>query len=656
MPLRTVRVPAAIEEPFRRAEALVSEYFAARRDEPERGTIEILGERYVLVRASALSFEFFTLVEGLYGPGREEEAHAFARNILYDLSHAVGRSDARVLHAKLGLEDPISRLSAGPVHFAHAGWAYVDIDPSSHPAPDESFCILYDHPYSFESDAWQRSGVRTASPVCVMNAGYSSGWCEESFGLDLVAAEILCRARGDDTCRFVMAHPSRIEGFVAEQLAREPARYAGKPPAVVPDFFARKRMEEELRRARDELEERVLERTAELRASNARLEREIREREEAERRLRQSQKLEALGRMSGGIAHDFNNLMAVVLGRGALLAPRLEGDPASLAHLRELVGAAERAAALTRQLLEFSRSRTVDRGALDLGDAVTRVRRMVESLAGDSVELGFAIPDAPVFVSMDRGQLDQIVLNLVVNARDAVAGGGRVEIAVEPRHVSEPTYVTTGRLEAGEYGVLVVDDDGCGMDAETQSRIFDPFFTTKPEGEGTGLGLSTVYAIVSTSDGAIEVASAVGRGSRFEVYLPRVAPPADVVAREPPPAPRAAAGGEVVMVVDDRPEVRDVVCALLGDEGFVAIPTDGPEHALALARARRDRIDLLITDVKMPRMDGRALADAFRSIHPESAVLYMSGYSEREVTPLLRKPFVLSELLAKVREALAAGR
>jgi two-component system, cell cycle sensor histidine kinase and response regulator CckA len=212
--LKTVRVPQEMSAVFEAAEQLVSRYFAERGIAPERGSIEIHGERYVLVRAAALSVEFFTLVRGLYGQARAQEADEFARNILFDLAHAIGKSDARSFHTKMGVSDPMARLSAGPLHFAHTGWALVDISPESRPTPDESFYLLYDHPYSFEASAWMAAGGRSAFPVCVMNAGYSSGWCEESFGITCVATEIQCRARGDDVCRFVMAHPNRIEALV----------------------------------------------------------------------------------------------------------------------------------------------------------------------------------------------------------------------------------------------------------------------------------------------------------------------------------------------------------------------------------------------------------------------------------------------------------
>ena len=246
MNLKTVNVPEGMEPLFAKAEETVAKYFGDRREDPSKGTIEISGERYVLVRAPALSVEFFALVKGLFGPAREEEAEEFARDLLFDLAHSIGKSDARNFHHKMGLADPIERLSAGPIHFAHSGWAFVDISETSRPSPDENYFLLYDHPYSFEADAWIRAGTRSKSRVCIMNAGYSSGWCEESFGVTLVASEIMCRAEGAPHCRFVMAPPHRIQEHIARQAQSQPDLPARSRAQSVPDFFGRKRLEEEL--------------------------------------------------------------------------------------------------------------------------------------------------------------------------------------------------------------------------------------------------------------------------------------------------------------------------------------------------------------------------------------------------------------------------
>ncbi len=251
---QTVKVPEQMQPLFERAEAVVSEYFKHRKDDPTKGTVEISGDRYVMIRAPALAIEFFDLVEGLFGRGREKEAREFALNLLFDLAHALGKSDARNFQEKMNLHEPLEKLSAGPIHFSHTGWAFVDIFPESHPSPDEEYLLIYDHPYSFESDAWKRQGRSSTFPVCIMNAGYSSGWCEESFGVTLVASEILCQARGDDCCRFIMAPPARIEEHINRYMKERPEMAMRASGYSIPDFFARKRLEEELRRHIDEIE------------------------------------------------------------------------------------------------------------------------------------------------------------------------------------------------------------------------------------------------------------------------------------------------------------------------------------------------------------------------------------------------------------------
>lgn len=248
---RSVRVPEALAPLFARAEAVVAHGFGALYAEPSKGTIEVLGERYVLVRGAALSVEFFALIENLFGPGEAVAAAEYARHMLFDLGHAVGKADARTLHARMHLLEPLERLSAGPVHFAYTGWAFVDISPESHPTPDADYCLLYDHPFSFEADAWVRSGRRAEFPVCILNAGYSSGWCEESFGLPLVASELLCRARGDECCRFIMAPPHRIEERIAGYLNRAPALAPRVRGCRIPHFFERKQAEERRQQADD---------------------------------------------------------------------------------------------------------------------------------------------------------------------------------------------------------------------------------------------------------------------------------------------------------------------------------------------------------------------------------------------------------------------
>lgn len=245
--LNTVKVPEDLIPVFARAQEFVGRYFDQESREPGQGTIEIAGQRYILIRAASMSVEFFDQISHLYQEKGDAAAQAVARSLLFDIAHSTGVADARDFHSRMELQEPLEKLSAGPVHFAYSGWAFVDISAESRPSPDENFYLLYDHPYSFESDSWRKAGKPVDFPVCVMNSGYSSGWCEESFGVTLVATEILCRAKGDEACRFIMAHPSRIEDHIAAYLRSAPETARMVTSYEIPGFFARKRAEDKLR-------------------------------------------------------------------------------------------------------------------------------------------------------------------------------------------------------------------------------------------------------------------------------------------------------------------------------------------------------------------------------------------------------------------------
>ncbi|MCA9532469.1 MAG: response regulator [Myxococcales bacterium] len=309
--LKSVRVPEAFAPVFEKAQEYVQRYFESLRFEPEQGTIGVEDERYVLIRASALSVEFFDVVRGLYGEEGDQGTRV-ARELLFDVAHAMGMTDARVFAEKLGVTDPIEGLSAGPIHFAHAGWAFVDIHADSKPRLDEHYVLYFDHPYSMEADGWIAAGRRADFPACVMNAGYSSGWCESSFGMPLVSTEITCRARGDAQCRFIMAPPHRIEGHIREYVASHPGVVADANAVEVPSFFHRKATSERLQARADrlsaenaELERRVAERTEALLRANQALARELSERREAEVALRSSQALgqRIIEAVPSGIVH-----------------------------------------------------------------------------------------------------------------------------------------------------------------------------------------------------------------------------------------------------------------------------------------------------------------------------------------------------------------
>ncbi len=371
--------------------------------------------------------------------------------------------------------------------------------------------------------------------------------------------------------------------------------------------------------------------------------------QESEVQLRQLQKMEAVGRLAGGIAHDFNNLLTVILGRSRLLLDAMTADHPHRRSVKSIDDTAERAAVLTRQLLAFTRKQVLDPAVLDLNEVVTGMTDLLQRLIGEQVELTVVPGGSLGRVKVDRGQIEQVIVNLVVNARDAMPDGGRITIETSAVETSE-TDASEGR--SGSHVRVAVTDTGTGMDAHTRARIFEPFFTTKEPGKGTGLGLATVYGIVRQSGGTIEVDSEPGVGTTFTIALPTVE---DVqTAAEESTAP-VRGGTETVLVVEDEAEVRDLVRAVLADYGYCALSVGRPSEALELAARHPDPIHLLVTDMVMPEMGGPALARNLLAERPETAILFMSGYTDHAVTdgpPFLQKPFTPETIGRTVRAAL----
>jgi signal transduction histidine kinase/CheY-like chemotaxis protein len=387
---------------------------------------------------------------------------------------------------------------------------------------------------------------------------------------------------------------------------------------------------------------RLAEQAEKLRATLVEWKRAEEGRRHSEEQLRQSQKMEAVGQLAGGIAHDFNNLLLAIHGYSELALSQLNGaDPATRRYIEEIRSAGERAAALTRQLLAFSRKQVLETQIVDLNGIVTGIESMLRRLLGEDLELVVRLAPELSEVNVDPSQLEQILMNLTVNARDAMPDGGRV--IIETRN-------------EGDQVALVVADTGVGMDAETAAHVFEPFFTTKEPGKGTGLGLSTVYAIVEQSGGHITVESEPHRGTTFTILLPAAEGaeqgPDDAEAED------VAPGNERVLLVEDDPVVRELVRKALRENGYAVIEAGCPDEAIELA-AIGGQFDLLLTDVVMPKMNGRQLAAELASSQPEMRVLYTSGYTSDSVVqrgvdsgPFLQKPYRMADLARKVREVL----
>jgi PAS domain S-box-containing protein len=391
---------------------------------------------------------------------------------------------------------------------------------------------------------------------------------------------------------------------------------------------------------------------------------DVTERRALEQQLRQSQKMEAIGRLAGGIAHDFNNLLMVISGYSEFLLERLGPDPTLRGPAQEIATAAERATSLTRQLLAFSRKQMLAPKVLDLNGVVTENLKMLTRLIGEDIDL-VMIPGEELWpVKADPGQIEQVILNLAVNARDAMPHGGKLTIETANVTLDENYARLHAPLKPGDYVMLAISDTGVGMDQETQSHIFEPFFTTKGP-KGTGLGLSTVYGIVKQSGGYVWVYSEAGKGTSFKVYLPQATVMGEIAAESAATttatsAP-AAQAGETILVVEDEVNLRRLTRQFLENQGYTVLEAADGAVATQICVAHEGIIHLLLTDVIMPGMNGRELAKRVSEIRPNIKVLYMSGYTENAIghngtldagVTLLQKPFTLHALKAKVREVL----
>jgi signal transduction histidine kinase len=450
--------------------------------------------------------------------------------------------------------------------------------------------------------------------------------------------------------------PSEPEDFL-ERIREVQASVAASVP--VPPKFPVDDEKDLLKTYSETLIRKLEEKTLELQETNRALERDMAERTRLESQLLQSQKLEAVGRLAGGVAHDFNNLLGVIMGHAELLMAEASDDQRF--EIEQILEATQRAAGLTRQLLAFSRRQIVDPKVLDLNVLVAEMEKMLRRLLGEDIELSISQGSGVASVRADPGQLEQVVMNLAINARDAMPLGGRLSLETSQIEVGKEAPIADAREEIapGRYVQLEVRDTGTGIEERLLANIFEPFFTTKEPGKGTGLGLAMVYGIVKQSGGHVWVSSEVGRGTQFTICLPLIdeAP----VGREARSKVRSRGGEETVLLVEDETPLLAIARRILADHGYRVLGAAGSQEALALAQDYPDEIHLLIADVVMPRMNGRALAESLVAGRPRLRVLYISGYTDDVIahrgvlapgTRFLAKPFTGEQLLARVREAL----
>ena len=386
---------------------------------------------------------------------------------------------------------------------------------------------------------------------------------------------------------------------------------------------------------------------------------DVTERKLLEKQFWQAQKMEAVGRLAGGIAHDFNNVLMISRSYAELILQTEGSDDKVRRYAREIEQSSARAASVTRQLLAFSRQQMLAPEYLKLNEVIAELGKILPKIVGEDVEVATLTAEVPCVLA-DRGQAEQVILNLAVNARDAMPKGGRLSITTRAVTINASSSSSMHPLSPGIYVCLSVADTGIGMDADTKSRIFEPFFTTKDRGKGTGLGLAAVYAIVKQSNGSIFVESEPGDGTTFHIYLPAI--PAAATVKPSAPESLCQSGSETVLVVEDEAHLRDAIHEYLTSLGYNVLTAGNATETIQIAMQGASRIDAIITDMVLPGIDGSELADTVSSLHPEARILFMSGYIDRAVEghgarfPLLRKPFCLSDLASRLRQSLDEDR
>jgi PAS domain S-box-containing protein len=388
---------------------------------------------------------------------------------------------------------------------------------------------------------------------------------------------------------------------------------------------------------------------------------DISQRKRLEEQLLHAQKMEAVGRLAGGVAHDFNNMLTVISGYNRMILDELSTLDPLRGYAEEILKAADRAAALTNQLLAFSRRQIMQPRVINVNAVLIQTQKMLQRLIGEDIELVLDLGVNVGNIKADPGHVEQAIVNLAVNARDAMPMGGHLRIETSNVALDEHYAKTHMGVKPGEFTMIAVSDDGHGMDAETRRHIFEPFFTTKEKGKGTGLGLATVYGIVKQTGGDIWVYSEPGQGTTFKLYFPRVLEPLSESSGADPSATRRS-GGETVLVVEDEQAVRDLTVRILQQLGYTILTASSGAQALEISAAHEGHIDLLLTDVVMPNMSGRQLADQILESRPDTRILFLSGYTENTVVhhgvldagvDFLPKPFSRENLSRKLREVLA---
>ncbi|MDP1744718.1 MAG: ATP-binding protein [Bacteroidota bacterium] len=474
----TVSVPEAMKPLFDFAQKNVGDYFRELKMDPTSGTIEINDQRYILIRASALSIDFLTTFQKLYADRGESEALIIGKNFLFDISHVIGMNDAKNFHTKMHLTDPIAKLSAGPVHFAYSGWAYVDILPESNPSADENYYLIYRHPFSFESDSWIRAGKKSDLPVCIMNSGYSSGWCEESFGMPLTAVEVTCKAKGDEHCTFIMSPPHKIQAHLERYTSSAENNSNKKIKYEIPTFFERKKVEGIIKQKSEEL-------------------------------TRSNEELEQFAYLS---SHDLQTPLLTISNFVGLLEKTYSGkvDENTKIYFKFILTATSKMQNMIKDLQEFSRvGKNISFTAVDCNKIL---KETIDDLGLFIKESNAKITSAILpMLKGDSIRLKQLFRNLIGNA-------------IKFRKKNSTAEVTITVEEKSTEYLFGVKDNGIGIEEQHLNKLFSIFQRLHSDDEypGTGIGLAICKKIVDLHGGKIWVESKLGEGSTFYFSIPKI--------------------------------------------------------------------------------------------------------------------------------------
>ncbi len=737
------RVPLKFESMFKAADQFVSEYFSKRTEDPEHGQIVIWNERYILIRAASFSVSLYQILFDILKDHLAEKSESTIRNLLFKIGHSIGKSDAKFFSDKNNIKDPHAKFSAGPIHFAFTGWASVSILPESNPVSSDAFYLIYDHPFSFESDSWLRSGLEVDFPVCFLNAGYSSGWCEHSFGIPLIAAEILCQSKGDETCRFIMSQPSRIRYFINKYRSDHPQEKFQIKTVFIPgelDFipphhdlkqelrqrfaifdrspdtvliiddnhirYANALAEEMTGLSRENLEKSTLmDISSEIQGNNMKsrdlwainkkqvsvsgnsifnwrfksaeekfIDTEVSVscldssfpryilfcRNTSHRKLSldeliQSHRLRSIGSLATGVAHDFNNILAGILSFTALLKIKLPPSDRNQKYLKGIEEAVQTAESLTRRLLSFSRSGKPLKRFFDLNICLQNSIEMLRRTIPRKYKVVLDSTSGPMTINGDPNQIEQVVLNLCLESVQAMPDGGDIHIILREVGPGSITDIPEPLIPTLPMVLVEVRDNRGFMDAlQDEADMF---------GSGNEASqLPIIEAIVRDHGGFQQVIRNAKTGCSIRLFFPLQATfPENEIDKNLFPHK----GRETIAILESDPQISRFFTELLSPLGYVIIPFDSPETAIAKCKALSNRIDVIVLNCKSDIEQCLDIRQSISDQHPaiKTIIVDSSGLSvemrsnllNRGISGFIEKPFRPEEICTLLRNVLSTS-